>query len=64
MINWDMVFEDADWFHWTGITPSISAGLCDVRLEGIKKAREKGLTVSCDLNIAPSSGSEEKRPER
>jgi 2-dehydro-3-deoxygluconokinase len=50
MINWDQVFEDADWFHWTGITPSISAGLCDVCLEGIKKAKEKGLTVSCDLN--------------
>jgi 2-dehydro-3-deoxygluconokinase len=50
MINWDKVFEDADWFHWTGITPSISEGLCDVCLEGIIKAKEKGLTVSCDLN--------------
>jgi 2-dehydro-3-deoxygluconokinase len=50
MINWDQVFEDADWFHWTGITPSISVGLCDVCLEGIKKAKEKGLTISCDLN--------------
>jgi 2-dehydro-3-deoxygluconokinase len=50
MIDWDKVFEDADWFHWTGITPSISAGLCDVCLEGIKKAKEKGLTISCDLN--------------
>jgi len=50
MINWDQVFEDADWFHWTGITPSISAGLCDVCLEGIKKAKERGLTISCDLN--------------
>ena len=50
MINWDKVFEDADWFHWTGITPSLSEGLCDVCLEGIMKAREKGLMVSCDLN--------------
>jgi 2-dehydro-3-deoxygluconokinase len=50
MIDWDKVFEDADWFHWTGITPSISEGLCDVCLEGIMKAKEKGLTVSCDLN--------------
>jgi 2-dehydro-3-deoxygluconokinase len=50
MINWDKVFEDADWFHWTGITPSISEGLRDVCLEGIMKAHEKGLTVSCDLN--------------
>ncbi len=50
MVDWDSVFEDADWFHWTGITPAISAGLCEVCLEGILKAREKGLTVSCDLN--------------
>jgi 2-dehydro-3-deoxygluconokinase len=50
MINWGRVFEDADWFHWTGITPSISEGLCGVCLEGIIKAKEKGLTISCDLN--------------
>ena len=50
MIDWDKVFEDADWFHWTGITPSISEGLSDVCLEGIIKAKEKGLTISCDLN--------------
>ena len=50
MVDWDKVFEDADWFHWTGITPAISGGLCEVCLEGIVKAKEKGLTVSCDLN--------------
>jgi len=50
MVNWDKVFEDADWFHWTGITPAISSGLCEVFLEGILKAKEKGLAVSCDLN--------------
>jgi len=50
MVDWDRVFEDADWFHWTGITPAVSRGLCEVCLEGIVKAKEKGLTVSCDLN--------------
>jgi 2-dehydro-3-deoxygluconokinase len=50
MVDWDRVFEDADWFHWTGITPAISKGLCDVCVEGILKARDKGLTISCDLN--------------
>jgi 2-dehydro-3-deoxygluconokinase len=49
-VDWDRVFEDADWFHWTGITPAISRGLCETCLEGIVKAKEKGLTVSCDLN--------------
>ncbi|MCD6354127.1 MAG: sugar kinase [Prolixibacteraceae bacterium] len=50
MINWDKVFEDASWFHWTGITPAISQGAADVCLEAIKKANELGITVSCDLN--------------
>jgi 2-dehydro-3-deoxygluconokinase len=50
MIDWDRVFEGADWFHWTGITPAVSRGLYEVCLEGIVKAKEKDLTVSCDLN--------------
>ncbi len=50
MINWDKVFNGAGWFHWTGITPAISQGAADVCLEGIKKANELGITVSCDLN--------------
>ncbi|HOT47507.1 MAG TPA: sugar kinase [Syntrophales bacterium] len=50
MIDWERVFEDADWFHWTGITPAVSRGLCEACLEGIVKAKAMGLTVSCDLN--------------
>ena len=50
MINWREVFADADWFHWTGITPAISRGLAEVCLEGVQTARDMGLTVSCDLN--------------
>lgn len=50
MLDWDAVFEDADWFHWTGITPAVSESLCEVCLEGVLRAKQKGLTVSCDLN--------------
>ncbi|MBN2424879.1 MAG: sugar kinase [Calditrichaceae bacterium] len=50
MIDWDDVFKNADWFHWTGITPAISQGAADVCLEAIRNANQKGLTVSCDLN--------------
>jgi 2-dehydro-3-deoxygluconokinase len=49
-IDWDHVFEGADWFHITGITPAISGSAADLALESVGKAREKGLTVSCDLN--------------
>ncbi|UCC86982.1 MAG: sugar kinase [Anaerolineales bacterium] len=50
MIDWQQVFADADWFHWTGITPAISAGTAEVCLEAIQEARRMGLSVSCDLN--------------
>lgn len=50
MIDWDKALEGAEWFHWTGITPAISEGAAKVCQEGIKKANEKGITVSTDLN--------------
>ena len=50
MIDWEKVFNNADWFHWTGITPAISQGAADACLEGIRKANEMGITVSTDLN--------------
>lgn len=50
MINWNSVFENAGWFHWTGITPAISQGAADVCQEAIAEARKRGITVSCDLN--------------
>ncbi|NLJ43181.1 MAG: sugar kinase [Bacteroidales bacterium] len=50
MINWDEVFAEASWFHWTGITPAISEGAADVCLEAVRAANSKGITVSCDLN--------------
>jgi 2-dehydro-3-deoxygluconokinase len=50
MINWDEVFKDVNWFHWSGITPAISQGAADVCKEAIAIAKEKGLTISGDIN--------------
>ncbi len=50
MVDWERVFAGADWFHWTGITPAISAGTTAVCLEAAQAAKQLGLTVSCDLN--------------
>jgi 2-dehydro-3-deoxygluconokinase len=50
MIDWRAAFDGADWFHWTGITPAISAGTAAVCLEAAQTAKELGLTISCDLN--------------
>lgn len=50
MIDWEKVFEGAQWFHWTGITPALSQGAADACLEAIQVANRLGITVSCDLN--------------
>ncbi len=50
MIDWGRVFQDAQWFHWTGITPAISQGAADVCLEAVQAANKMGVTVSTDLN--------------
>jgi 2-dehydro-3-deoxygluconokinase len=49
-IDWERAFEDAKWFHVTGITPAISSSAADLALEAAKKAQARGITVSCDLN--------------
>ena len=48
--NWDKIFEGADWFHWTGITPALGGELPEICLDACQAARERGITISCDLN--------------
>ena len=50
-INWDHIFSEACWFHISGITPAISLSAAKLSLEAVKKAREKGVPISCDLNF-------------
>lgn len=51
MIDWDKAFEGADWFHWSGIGPSLSEDAATVVMEGILAAEKKGITISSDLNF-------------
>ena len=48
--DWGKIFDGADWFHWTGITPALSANAAAECLKAIKTANELGVTVSCDIN--------------
>lgn len=48
--DWAKIFEGADWFHWTGITPALSEDLAAITLDACKTAKAMGLTISCDLN--------------
>jgi 2-dehydro-3-deoxygluconokinase len=54
MIDWKSIFKDADWFHWSGITPSLSLELADLCKEALVVAEEMGLTISADLNYRPT----------
>ena len=49
--DWDAIFEDAKWFHITGITPALSQSAADLSLESVKAAHERNITVSCDFNF-------------
>lgn len=50
MIDWEHVLKDADWFHFTGITPAISEGAANCCLNAIKTANKMGIMVSGDIN--------------
>ncbi|MBN1343590.1 MAG: sugar kinase [Phycisphaerae bacterium] len=49
-IDWDTVFQGKDWFHFCGTAPALGENVAEVVKEGCERAKEHGLTVSCDLN--------------
>ena len=58
--NWNKIFKGATWFHFTGITPALSDSMANITLKAVKIAKEKGITVSCDLNFRKKLWSKEK----
>ncbi len=58
--DWDSIFEDVNWFHFTGITPALSVSLAQVCMEACQEAKKKGITVSCDLNYRNKLWTKEK----
>lgn len=58
--NWDAIFDGADWFHFTGITPALGDNVAEICLEACKKAKERNITVSCDLNYRKKLWTKEK----
>jgi len=61
--DWNAILDGADWFHWTGITPALGGELPEIVLDALKKCREKGITVSCDLNYRGKLWTREKAGE-
>ena len=58
--DWERIFDGAEWFHFTGITPSLSDGVADISLDAVKAAKKLGLKISCDLNYRKKLWSKER----
>lgn len=58
--DWDAIFSDADWFHFTGITPALSPEMPRICMEACRAAKRRGLTVSCDPNFRESLWTRER----
>lgn len=48
--DWEKILAGARWFHWTGITPAVSASAAQACADAIRTARRLGVTVSTDVN--------------
>jgi len=62
-LDFDTIFEGADWFHTTGITPALSDKAAAVTEAALKAARAKGIVTSIDLNYRKKLWSKEKARE-
>lgn len=58
--DWEKIFEGAEWFHFTGITPALGDNVAEICLEAVKAAKKLGLKVSCDLNYRKKLWTREK----
>ena len=58
--DFDAIFEGADWFHWSGITPAISDASAECLRQACIAAKRHGVTVSCDLNFRKKLWTSEK----
>ena len=61
--NWKEIFDGAEWFHFTGMTPALNDEVAAICLEACKAAKENGVTISCDLNYRNKLWSKEKAGE-
>jgi 2-dehydro-3-deoxygluconokinase len=58
--DWGKIFNNADWFHFTGITPALSDSLPDICMKACETAKKAGVRISCDLNYRKNLWSSEK----
>lgn len=52
--DWNAVFSDAYWLHFSGITPALSASTPHVCMAACEAAKKRNIMISCDLNYRAS----------
>lgn len=58
--DWDKIMKDAQWFHFTGITPALGDNVADITMDAVLAAKKAGATVSVDINYRKKLWSTEK----
>jgi 2-dehydro-3-deoxygluconokinase len=61
--DFDEIFKDAEWFHFSGITPAISEQGTLLTEAALKAAKKHGVTVSVDLNYRKKLWTPERAKE-
>lgn len=61
--DWENILEGAQWLHFTGITPALGDNVADITENALKVAKNRGLTVSCDLNYRKKLWSNDRARE-
>ncbi|QNB45347.1 sugar kinase [Thermanaerosceptrum fracticalcis] len=61
--DWEKIFQGADLFHFTGITPALGDAAAAATLEACQAAKKMGVTVSCDYNYRKNLWSPQKANE-
>lgn len=61
--DFDEIFKNAAWFHFSGITPALSDSAALLTEEALKAAKKNNVTVSVDLNYRKKLWSPEKAKE-
>jgi len=62
-LDWERILENAQWFHWTGITPALGDSVASSLRQGLEVAKKRGITISADLNYRKMLWSEDKARE-
>lgn len=61
--DWDGIFDGADWFHFTGITPALGDNIAAICEKACIEAKKRNITISCDLNYRKKLWSRQKAGE-